>query len=84
MHHASINEEVIEATIQRGLPSHHDSDETIIKCYMTFIKRDSWTWSKGCLPWLAWSSKSSGPSPSSSPTTSSNTGSNRRKKTTEK
>ena len=42
------------------------------------------SWSKGCLPLLAWSSKSSSPSPSSSPTTLSNTGSIRRKRNNEK
>ena len=56
MHNASINEEVTQATNQRGLPSHHVSDATIIKCYMTCIKRVSWTWSKGCLPSSAKSS----------------------------
>ena len=73
MHHASINEEVTEATNQRGLPSHHVSDATIIKCYMTCIKRVSWTWSKDCLPVLTKSLRSSnisGPTPSISSTSS--------------
>ena len=38
MHNASINEEVTVATNPRGSPSHHDSDATIIKSYMTCIK----------------------------------------------
>ena len=67
MHNASINEEATEATNQRGQPSHHDSDATIIKSYMSCIKRVSWTWSKGCLPVVTKSSRSSnvsGPTPS--------------------
>ena len=59
------------------VPPHHDSVATTIWCYMSCIKRVSWTWSKGC---LAWSSKSSSRSPSSYPTTSSNTGYIRRKR----
>ena len=79
MHNASINEEVTEAANQHGLPSHHDSDATIIKCYMTCIKVGFIDMVKGPLAWFIRVLKSSGPSPSTPSTSSTNTGSNHNK-----